>query len=322
MSATPPDRARLPLVFTAAEAKAAGLGDMKTRSPRGDRLSRGIWALRSDLQALPADPAAAWRARLTGELNALGRIMSRVVAAHETAAALHGMPLPAGTDLRRIHLARPRTAPGCRREKVTVWRTDIPLEDTVELPGLEIPATSMRRTLLLAATTWSREDLVCAVDWMIRQPRISYEDRFEPFDSLEGLGAWLDTVKGRHGSVRLREAMRFARMGSDSPQETRLRLALTEAGLPEPACNPVLLAPSGHPLPPPDLAFPQWRVAVEYQGKHHFTAGRSALDIDKRARFESAGWSLIEVHAAMARNGWAAAVSRVREGLRSRGWPG
>lgn len=330
-----------PLAFTARQAAQAGLGPLRSASPHFNRVSRGVWEPVHDADAAPP---SAHRARLTllAKANALASLLPDSAVTHETAAVLLGMPLPprrasasaktppnasanASADSARfaatdtLHFARLPSANGSRRKEVKVWRTDVPAEDLLRLEGLDPPVTSIRHTLLLLARTWDVPDLVCAVDWAVRIPRFSYEDRLEPYARLPELGAWLSGLGPVKGKRALAEAVSLARVGSDSPQETRLRLALAEAGLPEPVCNPTLLSAAGRPLPPPDLAFPEWRVAVEYQGAHHFGESRSKADIDKRALLEDAGWLLVEVHAGMAWPTWDPAVERISRALRSRG---
>ena len=51
--------------------------------------------------------------------------------------------------------------------------------------------------------------------------------------------------------------------------ETRLRLLLVEAGLPEPLVNEWVRDDHGVPPHCPDLSWPQWKVAVDYDGRLH-----------------------------------------------------
>ena len=83
-------------------------------------------------------------------------------------------------------------------------------------------------------------------------------------------------------------------MGAESPMETRLRLLLTRSGLPEPRLNPAIRI--GDQTLHPDLLYPQWRVAIEYEGEQHRTDERQwRHDIWRREVFEDAGWRQIRV---------------------------
>src|SRR5690606_39703155 len=70
----------------------------------------------------------------------------------------------------------------------------------------------------------------------------------------------------RRSSAR-RRAAALVRPRVASPPETRLRLLVVLGGLPEPATGyEVRVAGRTRYL---DLAYPDWRVAVEYDGRHH-----------------------------------------------------
>jgi len=66
---------------------------------------------------------------------------------------------------------------------------------------------------------------------------------------------------GRHASA-LRSALEAVRVGADSPQETRLRLAVTRAGLPTPLLNTTLRTATGRALHTPDFQWPEQRVCA------------------------------------------------------------
>ncbi|WP_157510093.1 hypothetical protein [Frondihabitans sp. Leaf304] len=101
------------------------------------------------------------------------------------------------------------------------------------------------------------------------------------------------------GSARLRRAATRIRAGSKSPQETRLRLALVESGLPEPEINVTKYGPDGAWLGAADLAYDEHRLAIEYEGDYHRTdRDQWFADIARRERFDDAGWRTARVTAA------------------------
>ncbi|MCO6558399.1 MAG: DUF559 domain-containing protein [Bifidobacterium sp.] len=63
-------------------------------------------------------------------------------------------------------------------------------------------------------------------------------------------------------------ALRLARPGTDSPAETRLRLELLQRGFPDPEVNYELKGKGGESRFL-DLAYPQFNIALEYNGQHH-----------------------------------------------------
>jgi hypothetical protein len=56
----------------------------------------------------------------------------------------------------------------------------------------------------------------------------------------------------------------MARSGVDSPQETRLRLLLVLAGLPEPSVNLIIRQPDGSWRRRYDMAYEEFRLIIEY----------------------------------------------------------
>ncbi|WP_157983871.1 endonuclease domain-containing protein [Nesterenkonia muleiensis] len=90
-----------------------------------------------------------------------------------------------------------------------------------------------------------------------------------------------------------RRALGQVRIGADSPAETLLRLAITEADLPEPQLQ-VPLTPR-NPWYRGDLGYVAERVILQYEGAHHFTAEQQAKDERRNAAFEHAGWTVIRV---------------------------
>ena len=67
-----------------------------------------------------------------------------------------------------------------------------------------------------------------------------------------------------------------------------------------------------------DLAWPEWKVAVEYDGHDHALDDRRGHDVDRIDELRRLGWVVITVTSRQfARPGWI--ESRVREELAARG---
>lgn len=129
----------------------------------------------------------------------------------------------------------------------------------------------------------------------------------------------LDRHKGTPGIRKARLALEQARIGADSAPETRLRLALGRAGLPEPELNAATILRSGV-VREPDLAYPQHRVAVEYEGAGHSEPAQIIRDIAREEDFSGAGWILVRISKRHMGNDARAAAVKVRAALASRGW--
>lgn len=77
--------------------------------------------------------------------------------------------------------------------------------------------------------------------------------------------------------------------------ESRARMALVLGGLPPPAVqHPVVVRGRRYYL---DLAYPDLKVAVEYDGADHRTQQRARRDLEREAALVSAGWRILRFDA-------------------------
>lgn len=127
---------------------------------------------------------------------------------------------------------------------------------------------------------------------------------------------------GARGLRRLRRALELVDGGAESPYESLTRLTLIRAGLPVPQTQIEVRNAVGRVFARLDMGWPEWKVAVEYDGAQHWTDARQrAWDIERLAKLEAAGWLVIRVSSAMLARS-AATTDRVRRALQARGWPG
>jgi hypothetical protein len=239
-------------------------------------------------------------------------------ASHATAFKLWSFPgfLP-GADDPVTHISRPDTVAMPRRAGVRGHRGQFFDDEIVNLNGMLI--TSRVRTWLDCARKMSIEELTVVADHLIRIPRPDFEARFAPFATHEDLADMLDRHKGTPGIQKARVALDLARVGSDSAPETRLRLALEYAGLPEPELNVPTTLGAGV-VRQPDLSYPEQQVAVEYEGEGHSEASQIIRDIAREEDFARAGWAVVRISKRHMENEARAAVAKVRSVLLNRGW--
>ncbi|KQR67176.1 hypothetical protein ASF98_09455 [Arthrobacter sp. Leaf337] len=239
-------------------------------------------------------------------------------ASHTTAFVLWGLPgyLP-NRDDERIHISRPDTMAIPRRRGVVGHVGQFFSDEVVNLGGLLI--TTPARTWLDCSRKMSINELTVVADHLLRIPRPEFDARTEPHATLEELADMLDRHKGTPGIRKARLALEQARVGADSAPETRLRLALENAGLPEPELNvPAELRPGV--VRQPDLAYPEHKVAVEYDGDGHSEAAQVIRDIAREEDFSRGGWTLVRISKRHMVNDARPAVAKVRTALVSRGW--
>lgn len=244
--------------------------------------------------------------------NALSRLPEGVVFSHATAAHILGLYLPARLALDpTIHVAteareaRPRTL-GIRNHLVPPGRLATELVD-----GL--PATTPLETWCMLTPQLTLSHTVVIADQLM--------ERNNPVASRHDLERAVRSHTGRHGAKKLRIALPLARERTDSPQETLLRLALIEAGLPEPRVNHPVTNRFGVHLRLGDLVYPRFRVLVEYDGWRHRDDSRQfELDINVLQEAMNDGWRVVRVHKGMLGTNSHVAVGLVRSALIDQGW--
>jgi very-short-patch-repair endonuclease len=93
-----------------------------------------------------------------------------------------------------------------------------------------------------------------------------------------------------------RRAARYVRAGVDSPMESRLRMLLVLAGLPEPTVNFVLWGATGEWELRFDLYYAEYKLLVEYDGQQHAeNSAQWESDIYRREELDRRGLRLIVV---------------------------
>ncbi|QOD04462.1 hypothetical protein [Pseudarthrobacter sp. BIM B-2242] len=303
-SALPHPWARLP--FTLKEAADAGITQRRLRHQGLERPTRGIRV--PEVEECPLDRS----------IRPYTLVTEFAAASHASAFLLWEFPgfLP-GSDEQLIHISRPDSVAIMRRPGVKGHRGQFFADEIVTHNGLLI--TSRTRTWLDCSRKMSIEELTVVADHLLRVPRPDFEARSDPFATKEDLEDMLDRHKGTPGIRKARFALEQARVGADSAPETRLRLALEYAGLPEPQLNVPTELGAGV-VRQPDLAYPEHRVAVEYDGEGHSEVAQIVKDIAREEDFARAGWLPVRISKRHMKNEARAAVAKVRIALQSRGW--
>ena len=300
--------------FTIGEARLRGISPWRAKAKDLHVPSRGIRVPLAREQTLLA------RARPYTRLGTPDTV------SFYSAAEVHSFKLPGRLADRRLppsasllHLTRCGAA-APRRKGVIGHRSPLAPEDVVILDG--VPVTSRPRTLLDLAGTGAlgRDDLVVIADDLVCEHTRYHHPRTARVP-LPELLAYAGRHHGVAGLRLLREALGLVRVGVDSPPETRLRLLFGRSALPAFEPNYVMTDPQGAPLWV-DLACPEYRLAVEYDGGHHLTPAQQHSDALRNERTVSAGWRQLVVTKLDARNGEGWVLMRVRQALQAQGWPG
>ncbi len=202
--------------FTYEEALAQGVSRRALQGRSVRRLHRGVY--------VAADLRLTLNVRVDAALCALPR---ETVAAGVTALRLMGLDLGPTAPLRFL-----TRWPIQRRLAGAV------VSRVVTMPPHERGRLKAEPAFVTAADQLDLVDLVAAGDWLVRRRRTS----------PRALSAYVAEASGR-GSVRARRAAALVRIRVDSVRETRLRLVVVLAGLPEPECNIALGSDSGSSAP-------------------------------------------------------------------------
>ncbi|MHA7305813.1 hypothetical protein ACX80E_11305 [Arthrobacter sp. TMN-49] len=293
--------------FTTQASDAAGVPRGRTRAGDLIIISRGIRVPAS----VPLQGAAALAAYT--EANPLS------VLSHLSAAQLWKIPLPpSGQNDWRIHLANPPSVGAPRRVNVVGHRLSLAAGEIRQLDGVRL--TSAARTWLDLAACLSLKDLVAAGDFLVCSHGPDFPVPREPICSVAELKQTVARHHGGRGLRNARLALELIRVGADSPPETYLRLALIDAGLPEPELNGVVRDQSGRAVLWPDGAYRVLRIGLQYDGGHHNTPDQYLRDIRRLETTRSLGWEEIRVSREDLHGDKPAVARKVSDVLRVRGW--
>jgi hypothetical protein len=298
-------------VFTVHEARAAGMTEHQLRDPRLISPTPGIrvWD----------GPDRPW----TESVQAISSLPGDHYLSHTTAARLWGIWLPPGWDQDwPLHVTGRKGATGARRRPgITGHRAALDDIDVVDSGMFRL--TSPERTWLdLATLVRDHDALVAAGDALLQRrdgpPRPPGVLGSNPLSSF----AAIDAVLGRRRRTKGINAARYARTclrpGVDSAPETKIRMIIIGAGLPEPVVNEqVWLSPTVRRRP--DLHYAQWRIAIQYDGRGHEETGQLNSDIHRDDDFSVHGWVTVRAASDIyTRKGQSLFLERLRRAIAHR----
>ncbi|NDI49078.1 endonuclease domain-containing protein [Goekera deserti] len=281
-----PDRRELHGVFLGTHAVAAGYVT-RPQLRRYRRLMQNVYA----------DPA----------LNADHELYSRGAAlllppgaalGGRSAAAWFGAPFASAIE--PVLVVAPRGCPWDGPRGVRVHKTDVaPGEIWTTDDG--IPLTRRGRTAWDVAAIETVATAVGLLDAMVRS------------DGGLDLAGELARRRGRWRSARVGRVFPLVDGRAQSPPESWVRVACHRAGLPAPV--PQFVVTEGGWSAQVDLAWPEAKLIVEYEGEYHFDELQIRRDDRRYARLVAAGWRVIRLSANDLRD-LDGVVSRIRVALR------
>lgn len=255
--------------FTRAELAAAGLASSLLRRREFQQLVHGVWVHEDGIDDLALIRAA------------LALHPEDAFASHLSAAKVLGLPTP-------DHLFAHVTVSD---EKDRRFRPQIKPHVTIRERRVVvvggIRTTDPIATFIDCAGWLSLVDLVVLGDALVKKFRIT------PAELRRTCEQSKDYYAG-HAS----RAAEYVRTGVDSPMETRLRMLIVLAGLPEPEVDFKIYNDDGTWRRRFDLYYPGTRLIVEYDGRQHAEDPEQwDSDLERREEFDDEGRRILVVTA-------------------------
>ena len=285
------DETVMPL--TRAEALRRGHTEKELRGPRFQRLFRGVY--------LPVGAPVTLLQRVRGALLVAPE---GSYASHHSAAGLWGTVAPATTQ---THISVTGVGTRSVRDGIFAHRAVHSLTPTRRRGVLA--STPAAVFLEMAALHLDLVALVVLGDSLVRAAGI------RPETLAAGTSQW----SGK-GTRLARRAASLVRIGVDSAMESRVRIMIVLAGLPEPVVNFIVRDADGEWQMRFDLCYPELRLIIEYDGLQHLRdPAQWSRDLLRREQLERQGWRIIVINSDAYYNQPAATLARIRQALADRG---
>jgi hypothetical protein len=224
------------------------------------------------------------------------------VASHHTAACLWGGVVP---DDGHVHL----TCVGPRVPKVKGIRAHRVRAGQRATTHRGIRVTTVETTFLDLADALDLVDLVVLGDSLVRRGLVTPKRLVDAAASFKG-----------RSQALARRAASLVRAEVDSAMESRLRMLIVLAGLPEPVINHKVYWSDGRVRWRFDLSYPEFRLIIEYDGlQHREDPDQWATDISRRDWMDAKQWRIVVVIANGIFRTPATTLGRVIAVMRDRG---
>jgi hypothetical protein len=263
-------------IFDKTDALGAGLDEHDCTY----RVRAGLWLpVFESVYRLPGTIVTPW-----GRLVAVTRVIrSDAGVSHRAAAFVHGLP-GGRTDL--VEVSSPQKKRVQRAGVIAHESKKLRAVDLTEVDGIRV--TTVARTLLDLGAVCSPDVVEMAVDRALHRKLTTIRE-------LQQLLAAIGE-RGRSGAGVLRGVVTARdpkQAPTESTMETMLRRVLRAHGLPDPVPQYVI-RDRGVFVARVDFAYPEHRIAIEYDSLEHHVGTRAHLrDNARRLRIESERWHVV-----------------------------
>lgn len=254
--------------FLASEALAAGALTPHQLRSRYRRLFPDVYTQREARLTLGQRVHAAWLwSRRRGTI------------AGSAAAAVHGTKwIDVDTPVELVH-TNPRPPDGIVTRRCLLFDDEVTTIDGR-------PVTTPERTAFDIGRRGSIMSTVPRLDALVNATGIKLDD--------------IARLAARHPGARglrlLETVLELVDGGAQSPKESQVRLWLIEAGFPVPHTQIPVCDSDGVPFAFLDMGWPEWLLAVEYEGEHHRERFRYTGDIHRLEKVQQQ-WSVVRLTA-------------------------
>src|SRR3954471_13385308 len=266
---TPPVPPRVTRPIDRQAAYVEGITDWQLRHRGVRRISRNTY--------LPLDQAADLMQRVRAVLLSAP---AGVLVSHQTAAALFGLQIPLASHDLRVHLTVPPPTRLRHRADRRIHVSAVPPAQVQRRGGVAL--TSPGRTWLDLAACLPADALLALADQMLA--------RGYPRTGFDRVLASAPRVRGQR---KARAVLALANPLAGSPMESVLRWLIHEAGLPAPVLQHVVRDRDGGFLGQVDLAWPDRRLLVEFDGNVHREQRVFVDDLRRQNSLVLAGWTVL-----------------------------
>jgi very-short-patch-repair endonuclease len=205
------------------------------------------------------------------------------VTSHRTAALVWALEIPM-LD-RRVDLTVPLASRAESRADRRVYRCDLPAEDVTRRRS--IPVTSPARTWRDLAAVLQPGQLLAVTDQLLRH-----------WCSMSDLDAQLTRRPTGRGSARARTVLPLGNRHAESPMESVTRWLIHAAGLPAPVVQYRIHDANGRFLGRADLAWPEHKLLVEFDGDLHRERSVFVEDLRRQNGLLGERWTLLRYSSA------------------------
>ncbi|WP_117215940.1 endonuclease domain-containing protein [Allorhizocola rhizosphaerae] len=261
------------------------------RGPDWQRLFRDVYA----------DRALAPTHRLRCVAASRFLLPSGAAIAGRSAAHLFGVPYVGAED--PVEVLTPRHFGPVHGLKIR--RGALPASETVRDGRLVV--TSPLRTAWDLARWLDLAEAMVFLDVLAAKRHISGA-------SLVAYASSMQTPRGRARAIRAAELIE---PGSESPQESKLRMRLVLSGVPRPVVQHIITR-DGEFVAPVDLAWPESMIALEYDGAWHGQPSQIEHDRQRLNRLLGADWLVFHVTARQMREELPDIAAQIKAAIRAR----